>query len=385
METTIDLTNLVHQIGPDFAARSAGADENDAFVAENYDTLKAQKVFSALVPQKLGGGGAAHSEMSAFIRALAAYCPSTALALSMHQHLTAAAVFNYRNDRPGWKVLEKVAGGDVVLVSTGANDWLESNGTVERAEGGFKVTAKKPFASGSPAGNVLVTSAPYEDPKEGWQVLHFPVPLSADGVSFADDWKAMGMRGTGSQTVALDGVFVPDEAVALKRPRGAYHPAWNVILTVALPLIMSAYLGVAEAAVKIATAQGKRRCEDPAIFYLVGEMTNELATARLAVDAMVAITNDWEFDPVVETANNILTRKTIAAKAVIATVEKAMEVAGGGGFFRGLGLERLLRDVHGARYHPLAEKPQQRFSGRLALGLEPIGDSLEPKLKAVAA
>jgi len=148
---------------------------------------------------------------------------------------------------------------------------------------------------------------------------------------------------------------------------------------------MSAYLGVAEAAVKIATAQAQRRREDPGIFYLLGEMNNELATARLAVDSMVGITNDWEFDPVVETANHILTRKTIAAKAVIATVEKAMEVAGGGGFFRKLGLERLLRDVHGARYHPLAEKPQQRFSGRLALGLEPIGESLEPNLKVVAA
>lgn len=385
MSKTIDLKALVHAIGPDFASRAAETDAGDAFVAQNYDVLKAKKVFSALVPEALGGGGATHSEMCAFIRALAPNCSSTALALSMHQHLTAAAVFNYLNDRPGWKVLEKVAGGDVVLVSTGANDWLESNGAVDRAEGGFKVTAKKPFASGSPAGNVLVTSAPYEDPKDGWQVLHFAVPLNSEGVSFADDWEAMGMRGTGSQTIALDGVFVPDEAVALRRPQGQYHPAWNVILTVAMPLIMSAYLGVAEAAAEIATKQAQRRREDPAIFYLVGEMNNELATARLAVESMVAIANDWEFDPVVETANEILTRKTIAAKAVIATVEKAMEIAGGGGFFRKLGLERLLRDVHGARYHPLAEKPQQRFSGRLALGLEPIGDSLEPSLKVVAA
>ncbi len=385
MSASINLSTLVHEIGPEFAARAAEADSNDKFVAENYDTMKARGVFSALVPEALGGGGATHSDMCAFIRALGSYCSSTALALSMHQHLTAAAVFNYRNDRPGWKVLEKLVGGDLVLISTGANDWLESNGAVERVEGGFKVTAKKPFASGSPAGNVLVTSAPYEDPKEGWQVLHFPVPLSAEGVSFGDDWEALGMRGTGSQTIALDGVFVPDEAVVLRRPRGEYHPAWNVILTVALPLIMSAYLGVAEAAAEIATTQARRRVEDPAIFYLLGEMNNELTTARLAVDSMVAITNDWDFDPTIETANDILARKTIAAKAVIATVEKAMEVAGGGGFFRKLGLERLLRDVHGARYHPLAEKPQQRFSGRLALGLEPIGDSLEPSLKVVAA
>ena len=384
MATTIDLKTLVHEIGPGFAEGAAQRDETDTFVSGNYDVLKARKVFSAMVPAALGGGGASHSEMCAFIRALAPYCASTALALSMHSHVTAAAVFNYLHDRPGWKVLEKVASGDVVLISTGANDWLESNGTVERVEGGYKVTAKKPFASGSPAGDVLVTSAPYEDPKEGWQVLHFPVPLSADGVSFGDDWKALGMRGTGSQTISLDGVFVAEEAVVLKRPQGEYHPAWNVILAVAMPLIMSAYLGVAEAAAEIAKTQAGRRLDDPAMFYLVGEMLNQLTTAQLAVDDMVAITNDWDFTPATETAGAILTRKTIAANAVISTVEKAMEVAGGGGFFRKTGLERLLRDAHGARYHPLGEKPQQRFAGRLALGLEPIGDSFEQALKAAA-
>jgi acyl-CoA dehydrogenase len=47
-----------------------------------------------------------------------------------------------------------------------------------------------------------------------------------------------------------------------------------------------------------------------------------------------------------------------------------MEVAGGAGFYRDLGLERLFRDVQGARYHPLREAPQQRLAGRVALGLD---------------
>ena len=34
--------------------------------------------------------------------------------------------------------------------------------------------------------------------------------------------------------------------------------------------------------------------------------------------------------------------------------------------------ERLLRDVHGAQFHPLTEKRQQLFTGRIAMGLEPI-------------
>jgi alkylation response protein AidB-like acyl-CoA dehydrogenase len=49
-----------------------------------------------------------------------------------------------------------------------------------------------------------------------------------------------------------------------------------------------------------------------------------------------------------------------------------VEVVGGSAYFRKLGLERLLRDIHGAPFHPLPEKKQLEFSGRVALGLSPI-------------
>src|SRR5579872_678256 len=207
MTQFLDLQALVQIIGPRFAEGAAVRDADDTFVAANYDVLKEHKVFSALIPAEFGGGGARHSAMCAFLRRLAHYCPSTALALSMHQHLVAAAVYNHRNGRPGKKLLQRVANDETILISTGANDWMESNGVMERADGGFRVTARKPFGSGSPKGGVLVTSAPYDDPKDGWQVLHFAVPFAAPGISLADDWRALGMRATGSHTIVLDKVF----------------------------------------------------------------------------------------------------------------------------------------------------------------------------------
>lgn len=69
----------------------------------------------------------------------------------------------------------------------------------------------------------------------------------------------------------------------------------------------------------------------------------------------------------------MLIRKTVAANACLQTVEKALEVVGGGAFFRSVGLERLLRDVHGGPFHLLQEKRQHLFTGRVALGLDPIG------------
>jgi alkylation response protein AidB-like acyl-CoA dehydrogenase len=370
----LDLQGLVQIIGPRFAEGAAERDAADVFVAEHYDVLKQHKVFSALVPADLGGGGLRHSSMSAFLRQLAHYSPSTALALSMHQHLVAAAAYNHSQGRPGKTLLERVAADQAVLISTGANDWLESSGVAERAEGGYRINARKTFASGSPKGDVLVTSAPFDDPKEGPQVIHFAVPFTAPGVSLANDWQTLGMRATGSQTVILDSVFVPDSGITLKRPRGRFHPAWNTILTAAMPLIMSVYTGVAEAAAAIGQKQASKRQSDPSVAYLLGELTNHLTTAQLALNDMIRLANDLNCDMNLAVTNAILVRKTIVAESVLATVEKALEAAGGVGFYRKTGLERLLRDAHAAQFHPLSAKKQHRFSGRVALGLDPISD-----------
>jgi acyl-CoA dehydrogenase len=80
------------------------------------------------------------------------------------------------------------------------------------------VRARKVFSSGSPAGDLLMTCAVYEDPVGGPTVLHFPVPLKADGVTILDTWHTLGMRGTGSNDVEFDGVFVPEKAVGVRAP-----------------------------------------------------------------------------------------------------------------------------------------------------------------------
>jgi acyl-CoA dehydrogenase len=183
------------------------------------------------------------------------------------------------------------------------------------------------------------------------------------------------MRATGSRTIVMENVFVPDDAIALRRPRGKFHPAWNVILTVAMPLIMSVYTGVAEAAAAIGTGLARKRQSDPVVPYLLGELANELTRVQLAADDMVRLANDFDVTMGLDVTSPMLVRKTIVAEGVLATVEKALEVAGGAGFYRKAGLERLLRDAHGAQFHPLPAKRQHRFTGRIALGLDPIADA----------
>ncbi|MGH3788169.1 MAG: acyl-CoA dehydrogenase family protein [Pseudonocardiaceae bacterium] len=372
----MDWVAMAREVGPAFAARAADLDERDAFVAENYAELMERRFLSAGVPAELGGGGASHLELCAMLCELARYCGSTALALSMHTHLLAATVWRWRQKQPVEPLLRRVAQEQIVLVSTGASDWLDSSGTAAKVEGGYRINGRKIFGSGSPVGTLLITSAVYDDPADGPTVLHFPVPIAAEGVSVLDNWRTLGMRATGSNDVLLENVFVPEGAVSLRRPKGQWHTFFNVVVTIALPLIMSVYTGVAQAASERALGIARKKSGrglDPHLPYLLGEMDNTLVTAQLAVQGMVDLCDNYRFEPTVQTANAVLIRKTVTANACIQTVEKAFEVVGGGAFFRSVGLERLLRDVHGGQFHPLQEKRQHLFTGRVALGLDPGG------------
>lgn len=385
MDGTQTFLDRIEELGTRFAAQSEEHDSRDTFVAENFSALREAKVFSAMVPGDLGGGGVSHRTMCRALRTLGRYCPSTALSLSMHQHLVAFQTWNHLHGKPGRKLLEMVSAKELILISTGANDWLVSNGRMEKVDGGYRVNARKAFASGSPMGNILMTSAAYFDPAEGWQVMHFPVPFTAEGLKVHSDWKAMGMRGTGSNSISLENVFVAEESIGLRRPRGAFHPAFGVIATVACPLIVSVYVGAAEEAAGIAREQARRRSQDPVLPYLLGEMENRLAAAQIALDSMIAIANDFDFAPGHDTVNAVLIRKTLAVNAALAAGEKAMEALSGSGYYRASRVERLLRDLHAGQYHPLPEKRQQLFTGRLSLGLDPVEPETFPAPEAAGA
>jgi alkylation response protein AidB-like acyl-CoA dehydrogenase len=368
-----DWLRLMDELGPRFAERASVHDANDSFVAENFAELKACGVFAAGVPKQLGGGGASYPELCGLLRTLAHYCGSTALALSMHTHAVAAAVWRWqREPEPVERLLRRVASENLVVVSSGGSDWLTASGKAERVEGGWRINARKVFASGIPAGDLLMTQAVYDDPEAGPTVLHFAIPVKDSGVAPQDSWYVLGMRGTGSQDVMINNVVVPDAAVSLRRPAGKFSAPFHLSPgMIPLPLVYAVYLGIAEAACEMALAVARKRPGDHGLPAFVGEMQNDLAFARTAHRDMVVAADTGE--PGAETTNRVWTGRTLVGRATMRVVEKAMEAAGSGSFYRTSAIERLFRDIQGARYHRPQEREQLRFSGRLALGLDVDG------------
>ncbi len=362
---------LARDIGVRLQPGVAERDQTGEISHAAFELLREQGATTALVPREFGGGGAEHAEFGAFLRELGRHDPATALTLSMHSHLVATQVWRHGRGLDASAFFSKVAGG-VIMISTGASDWVGSSGAAVAVEGGYRVDARKIPVSGCEVGDVLVTSIRWEDAFDRPQVIHCSIPFDATGVSIERTWDTLGMRATGSHSVVLEDVFVPESAVSLIRPADAWHPIWNTVLGAAMPLIMAPYVGIADAAVAAATEIVAGR-SDPHVLQLVGEMITAHTTGADAVTAMLASSDDLRFDNTDEHSSVTLARKTVAAEALIETVRLAIEVTGGVGFARSSKLERLYRDIHGCLFHPLPRAKQSRFSGRVSLGFDPFG------------
>ncbi len=367
-EADDSIADSIAALLPAFASRAAECDDNDRFVTENYKALKDAGLIEAAVPAELGGRGAELGVLCDMLRTIAHSCGSTALAFSMHTHQVAIPAWRWRHQKLAAvePLLKRVATERLILLSSGGSDWIGGSGTAMKVDGGYRISARKVFTSGAQAGDLLMTGAILKGETPA-KVLHFAVPMKAPEVTIVETWRTLGMRGTGSNDVVIDGLFIPDAGVALARNAAEWHPLFQIIATIAFPLIYAAYLGVAESARDIALGLAAKKSPNPHLVDLAGRMETNLRAAQMAHRHMVDTAN--QNDPSATSVNEVMIGRTLVADHAIRTVELALELAGGAGFYRSSGLERRFRDIQGARFHPLQQGPQASYAGSMALGL----------------
>jgi alkylation response protein AidB-like acyl-CoA dehydrogenase len=260
----------------------------------------------------------------------------------MHTHLVATPAWRWQHQKVAAvePLLKRIAAEKLILATSGGSDWVAGSGHAERVDGGYRVNARKVFASGCQGADLFMSSAVVEEEGEQNSVIHFGIPMSSPAMKIEQTWKTLGMRGTGSHDVLIDGHVVPEAAVALKRKAGEWHPLWQTIATVALPLIYSVYFGVAESACEMALDMARKRRNDPAITSLAGRMMTELKGADLARRSMIETASRGIASA--ESVNDVMMGRNLCARHAITATELAMEAAGGAGFYR----------VRGVDFHP---------------------------------
>ena len=246
-------------------------------------------------------------------------------------------------------------------------------------EGGYRLTGRKQFGSNGPVWNWLGAHAIDAAAQGGPQIVHAFVSRTSPGVTVVETWDTLGMRPSQSHDTVLDAVFVPDARIGRVVPALDEQDLFVVVMDMwALPLIANVYLGIAERAMELVVAGARRKTSiaiergayafNPMVQHQVAEMFLELDAASATVDRFV---DDWVAgaDHGERWTPKLFAMKWRAVEAAKRVVDIALDVAGGGGMFRGNELERLYRDVRCGGFHPANDTLTHEIVGKACLGI----------------
>jgi alkylation response protein AidB-like acyl-CoA dehydrogenase len=244
-------------------------------------------------------------------------------------------------------------------------------GVARSVADGWRVTARKRFVSGSPTGDLLMTTA--VDAASGPEptVLHFALPLAAAGMSVQDNWRTLGMRGTGSHDVVVEDVHVPAAAVSIRRPAGKWVSQFHLMQMDRAPTHRRLLSWRGRGHARPCGPNGGEAGGQPWAGGYPRRDAHRSRGARIAHRDIVEAA--FTLEPGPDTLNRVFIDRTLVGLGVLRVAERAMEAAGGSAFYRAAGLDRLLRDIQGVRYHRPQERMQVRYTGELALGRDPSG------------
>lgn len=265
-------------------------------------------------------------------------------------------------------------------------------GRAVAVDGGYRLTARCPFASGCQQASWFVCQAQvFDGEKPRFHEHEQPVVVwpffNADEGEIVDTWHTMGMRGTGSHDIVANGVFVPAERVAYPRPLTDPHEAYGgplYRLTVWTPVaaLAAPALGIARSAIDCAADLGntktpnylsKKMGQRPDAQSQVAEATALYEAGRAYLHEAVA----EAFEQVREGELIDQQRKikiqlatTYGIRAAADAVDLVCRAAGTTSIQESAPLEQCFRDVQVIARHAYASTARYESVGKLLFGHE---------------
>src|SRR4051794_1756387 len=359
-------------------ARAAEHDRDGSYPFEAIEALKAAGYFAAPVPVELGGLGvsSAHDLVVASSR-LARGDASVAIGVNMHlvavhnmerRHRVAVASGAQRRAAAYARSLERLVGNGTVLaaaISERGQDLTRPGTVATRSAAGWRIDGRKMFCTMSPAATDLYVAVTYTDDEAVERYAYAMVPIDTPGVVVHDDWDALGMRASGSNSVSLDGVELPDSGVRGGFRAGDPLPYMERNLVAGL-FHAAASLGIAESADELAR---RRVPGDARARMQVADNAIDLAAARAVLSRAAALIDERADGAPEALFAEAQAAKAFANEACARIVDRSLALSGGAGYVNGSPLARAYRDVKAATFmHPLGANRAYDYLAHAALG-----------------
>jgi alkylation response protein AidB-like acyl-CoA dehydrogenase len=388
------LVAIAEELAGRFAARAADHDRDGTYPFEAIDALKAAGYFAAPIPVQLGGLGvsSAHDLVVASSR-LARGDASVAIGVNMHlvavlnmarRHEVAVAAGAERRAGAFAASLERIRRNGVVFaaaISERSQDLTRPGTLATRTESGWRIDGHKLFCTMSPAATDLYVAVTYAEGDGSERYAYAMVPTHAGGVVVHDDWDALGMRASGSNSVSFEGVELPDGGVLGGFPAGEPLPYMERNLVAGL-FHAAASLGIAESADAIARsgligrsngdARPRMQVADNAVDLAASRGVLSRAATLIDQHRAANPASDGSAEEIGALFAEAQAAKASVNEAAARIVDRALALSGGAGYTGGSPLARAYRDVRASAFmHPLGVNRAYDYLARIVLGGAP--------------
>lgn len=366
---------------PLLAQRAALAEQNRSIPAETIADFKHAGLFRVIQPRRYGGYELDPGVFFDIQMTLAEGCMSSGWVYGVVAvHNWQLALFDLRAQEDVW------ASDSSVLI---ASSYMPK-GQVERVDGGFRFSGRWGFSSGVDHASWLFLGGIVSSKNGVPDYRTFLVPRS--DVTINDNWHTVGLKGTGSKEVVIDGAFVPEyrthraiDGFAGTSPGLSVNPAPLYRLPfgqIFVRAVSSASIGALQGALNAFREYGSRRvsindqgrtAEDPAAALAAADAALAIDDMKLALHrnfgAMMATIRRGEALDVNDRIHYRYQSAAVAGRCAD-HIDRLFHACGGQGIYTDNPIGRFFVDIHAARMH-YANNPDKfgRNYGGVLLGL----------------
>ena len=377
----IELIDAARRIAAELPARSQEIEQARSLPADIVRQLADAGLFHGLVPAVYGGGEVHPSTFIHLIREVATGDGSAGwnVMIGLTTGLLAASL----PEEFAREIFGDGPGGLVVGVTA-------PMGIAEVVPGGYRVTGRWPFGSGSLnagwiGGGCHIVEQGEQRTGKGGMPEHHIMMFERAQVDIEDTWRVSGLCGTGSHHFNVKQVFVPDgRSVVMGSRTRVRKPLYQFPLLGLLAMGVSAVsIGIgykalaafkALAGAKVPIGGRRGLAEQARIQALVAESVADLEGAEAyihsVIDAAWELANRGERLPVASKAKLRLAAVNATSRAVTA-VDSLYQAGGGSSIYEDNVLQRCFRDLHVTTQHIMVGRPIYEIVGRVELGLDP--------------
>lgn len=334
--------------GAELAPRAARAEAEHAFPREVFAQLGALGLLGMPYDDRYGGGELPYEVYLQALEELGAAWASVAVGVSVHvMSCYPLATFGTEDQRERWlpeMIGGSLLGGYCLSEADAGSDPAAMRCAAVPVDGGYRLTGSKAWVTHGGEADFYTVFARTSDHRSRG-ISCFLVPADAPGLSAGRSESKMGLTGSTTATVDLDGVFVPTERRIGDEGQG---------LSIALSALDSGRLGIAAVAVGLGQAAvdhavryateretfGQPIIEHQGLAFLLAEMATAVDAARATVlDAARRRDRGRPF------ARQASEAKLVATDAAMRVTTDAVQVLGGAGYTTEFPVERFMREA----------------------------------------